>query len=253
MQVMISRKTPDLENKLLILFIVDEMGPLTSLQLLQFLADNNLMDYITMQLTLGDMVSTGHLSSIPHALGALYTLTGEGRESLALFLHRLPHSTRTLIHGAVPEWKPRFARETQMLADFHRRNDGKYDLRLRLMEKDSPLLDMAIVIPTRDLADRLSRRWPQAAPAFYGFLMKELGDTYSQDKMFQDSLPDGAFIEKECPQGCILRLNHDEPGSRELTMALALPTKSMSLFFAWRWKDAADIICAFLMAELSRE
>ena len=41
---MISRKTPDLENKLLILFSVDEMGPLTSLQLLQFLAEYGLMD-----------------------------------------------------------------------------------------------------------------------------------------------------------------------------------------------------------------
>jgi hypothetical protein len=250
---MISRKTPDLENKLLILFAVDEMGPLTSLQLLQFLSEYGLMDYITMQLTLGDMMTTGHISSIPHALGTLYTLTGEGRESLSLFLHRLPHSTRTLIHGAVPEWKPRFARETQMLADFHRRKDGMYDLRLRLMEKDTPLLDMTIVLPTRDLADHLSRRWPEAAPAFYGFLMKELGDTFSSDRMFKGSMPDGAFIDRESTQGCILRLYRDDKNSPSITMAVALPTESMSLFFAWRWKDKADEICSFLMARLSEE
>lgn len=250
---MISRKTPDLENKLLILFAVDELGPLTSLQLLQFLAEYGLMDYITMQLALGDMLAAGYISSIPHALGTLYTLSREGRESLSLFLHRLPHSTQTLIRGAVPEWKPRFARETQMLADFHRRGDGTYDLRLRLMEKDAQLLDMTIVIPTRDLADRLSRRWPQAAAEFYGFLMKELGDTFSPDRLSPESMPEGAFIDRKCAQGCILHLNHDKPADPAIILALALPTESMSLFFAWCWEEKADGICAFLMAKLSEE
>ncbi len=250
---MISRKTPDLENKLLILFAIDELGPLTSLQLLQFLAENNLMDYITMQLTLGDMMDSGHLRSIPHALGTLYTLSREGRESLALFLHRLPHSTRVLIHSAVPGWKPRFARETQMLADFHRREDGIFDLRLRLMEKDSPLLDMTLILPTRDLADQLSRRWPEAAPAFYGYLMKELGDDFSSDQRVPGTLPEGAFLDKESAQGFVLRLNRGGPAAPALTMALALPTKSMALFFAWHWAEKADGICAFLMARLSEK
>ncbi len=250
---MISRKTPDLENKLLILFAVDELGPLTSLQLLQILAEYNLMDYITMQLTLGDMMATGHLSSIPHALGPLYTLSSEGRESLALFLHRLPHSMRALIHDAVPEWKPRFARETQMLADFHRREDGKYDLRLRLMEKDSSLLDMTLVLPSRDMADQLSRRWQEAAPAFYGYLMKELGDDFSSDQRDPDTLPEGTSLDREGAQGFVLRLNRGVSAASALTISLALPTKSMALFFAWHWAEKADGICSFLMTRLSEE
>jgi hypothetical protein len=253
MQVMISRKTPDLENKLLILFAVDELGPLTSLQLLQFLAESGLMDYITMQLALGDMLAAGYISSIPHALGTLYTLSSEGRESLSLFLHRLPHSTRTLIHDAVPRWKPRFARETQMLAEFYRRGDSKYDLRLRLMEKDAPLMDMTIILPTRDLADRYSRRWPQAAAEFYGFMMKELGDAFSPDSLAPESMPEGAAIDRESAQGCILHLHHCKPTVPAITLALALPTESMSLFFARCWEEKAEGICSFLIAKLSGE
>jgi hypothetical protein len=48
-------------------------------------------------------------------------------------------------------------------------------------------------------------------------------------------------------------LNHDENNSPALKLKLALPTESMSLFFARRWKDMADGICAFLMAKLSQE
>ena len=206
-----------------------------------------------MQLALGDMLTAGYISSIPHALGTLHTLSRAGRESLSLFLHRLPHSTQTLIRGAVPEWKPRFARETQMLADFHRREDAEFDLRLRLLEKNAPLLDLILVIPTRDQADRQSRRWPQAAAEFYGYLMKVLGDSFSQDRVVPEYLPENTYISRECAQGCILHLNHSNPGAPAISMALALPTESMSLFYAWSWKEKADGICGFLMTKLSEE
>ncbi len=250
---MISRKTPDLENKLLILFAVDELGSLTSLQLLQFLAENDLMDYITMQLTLGELLAAGHIDTVPHALGTLYTLTAEGRESLTLFLRRLPHSIYSLVRDIVPRWKVRFQRETQMLADFHKREDGSYALRLRLMEKDAPLLDMTLSLPTRDAADRMSRRWPLAAPAFYGHLMQALGDDFSQNAQPPSGLSQGTSIISDGFQGCILRLAQGGQASPAFDISLALPTESMALFFAGRWTGKAEEICGLLMDRLSEE
>ena len=250
---MMNRKTPDLENKLLILHAIDQLGPLTSLQLLQFLAEHDLTDYITMQLTLGDLLQTGHVQSIPHALGPLYTLTEEGRESLALFLRRLPHSIYSLVSDIVPRWKVRFQRETQMLADFHKREDGSYALRLRLMEKDAPLLDMTLSLPTRDAADRMSRRWPLAAPSFYGHLMQALGDDFSQDAQPPSGLIQCPSISHDCPQGCILRLIQGGQESPAFDLSLALPTEPMALFFAGRWEGKAEEICGFLMDRLSEE
>lgn len=249
---MISRKTPDLEIRLLVLYAIDQLGPLTSLQLLQFLAEYDLMDYITMQLTLGDLLSTGHLASLPHALGTLYALSPEGKESLSLFLHRLPHSTRSLVRDAVSKWKPRFQRETQILSDFQRRGDGAYALRLRLMEKDAPLLDMTLMLPSRDMADKFSRRWPGAAPAFYGFLMKELGDDFSPDANPPILPLRNAVIDSNARgQDCLLRLHRGEQPNPALTLTLALPTESMALFFAGRWAEKAEAIYAFLMDRLS--
>ena len=251
---MIDRKTPDLENKLFVLYAVDQLGSVTGLQLLQFLAEYGWMDYITMQLNLGDLLSAGHLQSVPHALGPLYTLSQEGKESLSLFLRRLPHSIRSMVRDAAPEWKPRFQREMQMLSDFHRREDGGYDLRLRLMEKDAPLLDMTLSLPSRGLADRLSRRWPAAAPAFYGFLMKTLGDDFSPDAQIPSLPPQDAFIDSgEHGQGCLLRLNGSGLSSPALSLSLALPTESMALFFSGRWAAVAEAICAFLMDRLDED
>ena len=248
---MINRKTPDLENRLLILHTIDQFGTLGSLQLLQFLAEHDLMDYITLQLTLGDLVQTGHLQTTPHALGLLYALTPAGKESLGLFLQRLPHSIREQVAQALPVWKKRFQQEAQMLSDFHRREDGTYVLRLRLMEKDAPLLDMMLILPTRDIADAYSRRWAKAAPIFYRFFMLELGSHFSQDVQPPFVMPPGTALEKrQNAQGCLLQLHNSAENEPELKMSVSLPTESMALFFAGRWESTSGAISAFLLHTL---
>ena len=129
-----------------------------------------------------------------------------------------------------------------------------YALRLRLMEKDAPLLDMTLTLPSRDLADRFSRRWPTAAPAFYGFLMKELGDDFSPDAQPPSMPAQDAFLDSgEHGQGCLLHLHRGEPSVPALSLTLALPTESMALFFAGRWATIAQAIYAFLMARLAED
>mgnify|MGYP000966793360 CR=1 FL=1 len=249
---MITRKTPDLENKLLILLAIDQLGPLTGLQLLQFLAERGLMDYFILQLTLGDLKDTGHIERTQSALGPQYALTAAGRESLALFLHRLPYSIRSVVREAAPQWKPRIQREAQILSDFSRREDGQYALRLRLMEADTPILDMTLSLPSRDSADRLARRWPAAAQEFYGFLMKELGDNFSPEADGQVQLPRGACVTGTVQQGFILQLAHEESSVQPLSLSLSLPTQSMAFFFAGRWPEKAEDISAFLMNLLTK-
>lgn len=250
---MLTRKTLDLEKKLLLLFAIDQLGPLTGPQLLQFLAECELMDYFTMQLTLGDLRSAGHIGHTQSALGPQYALTAMGRESLALFLNRLPHSLKTLVRDAVPTWRPRFQREAQILSDFSRLEDGRYALRLRLMEADDPLLDMTLFLPSRDMADRLARRWPAAAAEFYGLLMKELGESFSQSAGESGRLPPGARLDGAGPRGCLLHLEREGPKAPALSLSLDLPTYSMALSFAQNWPAKADDLCAFLMDSLARE
>lgn len=250
---MLNRKASDVENKLLVLLAVDQLGPLTNLQLLQFLAENDLMDYITLQLALGELMEAGHLEKTPHALGPLYALTLEGRESLALFARRIPHSSRMLVKGGAAQWKARFQREKQVLSDFHRQEDGTYSLTLRLMEKDQPLLEMTLVLPSRDMADHLSRNWPKAAGDFYGFLIRELGGDFTQEISLCDPLPENTSISREGAQGCLLHLKREECGAPALAIALSLPTESMAASFAGRWPDRAQAISGFLLERLGEE
>ena len=171
-----ARKPSMTEQKLVTLYALDRLGPATALQLLRFMVENELMDYIALQLSAAELDEMGLLRKLPHALGALYAPSAKGYEALALFRGRIPHSRAGLIDGIAPVWKHRFREEKQVLADWERAPSGEYMAHLRLMESELPLLDVRVSLPTRELANRFCLRWPRAANELYAQLMRTLGE-----------------------------------------------------------------------------
>ena len=176
------RRPSDLENKLLLLHAVDRLGAVTAPQLLAFMAENDGMDYITLQLCLAELDDAGLLRRRPHALGMLYTLTGEGLDTLSMFRARVPHSRLEGINRVADNWRIRFRRERQMLSDFERAPNGDYAVRLRVMERNEPLLDMTISVPTHGQAQRMCDAWAARAGDIYAHIMHALGEEPTPQK-----------------------------------------------------------------------
>ena len=81
---------PETENRLIILYTLHRLGPVTSMQLLQAMAEADLMNYITMQLALSDMESQGQITQRAHPLGNLIGLTDEATTSCAVLKSASP-------------------------------------------------------------------------------------------------------------------------------------------------------------------
>ena len=176
------RRPSDLENKLLLLHAVDRLGAVTAPQLLAFMAENDGMDYITLQLCLAELDDAGLLRRRPHALGMLYTLTGEGLDTLSMFRARVPHSRLEGINRVADNWRIRFRRERQMLSDFERAPNGDYAVRLRVMERNEPLLDMTISVPTHGQAQRMCDAWAARAGDTYAHITQALAEEHTPQK-----------------------------------------------------------------------
>ncbi len=170
------RRPSTLENKLLLLHAIDRLGAVTAQQLLHFLIENELMDYISIQLSLAELVDAGLLRKQPHPLGTLYALTGKGRDTLTLFPNRIPHSRIQTLDMRAERWRVRFRREKQMLSGFERESDGSYSVRLRLLEKDSELLNLQVNVPTHKIAERFCDAWIAQASSIYTHIMRSLGE-----------------------------------------------------------------------------
>lgn len=170
------RRPSDTENKLLLLYAIERLGAVTAQQLLQFMVDNELMDYISMHLALAELDEAGHVRKEKHALGTLYALTGKGHDILDMFSARIPYSRHSHIDEIATVWKRRFRREKQMLSDFSKKDNGEYSVRLRLLENDADILDLTMNVPTREHAQRFCDAWIAQAASIYSHIMHSLGE-----------------------------------------------------------------------------
>ncbi len=173
---MTTRQPSMTEQKLVTLYALDRLGPTTALQLLRFMVENEMMDYIALQLSTAELDEMGLLRKLPHALGALYAPSAQGYKALDLFRDRIPYSRATEIDAIAPNWKRRFREEKQVLGDWEKMPSGEYQVHLKLLESELPLLEMHISLPTREQATQFCARWPQEAGALYAHLMHTLGE-----------------------------------------------------------------------------
>lgn len=164
------------EQKLVILYALEQLGSSTSLQLLRFLVETEQMDYIEMQLAIAELTEASLLRRMEHELGMLYALSEQGMQALAMFLSKIPMSRRRRIEEESRTWKQLFQQEKQVLGDFRQQESGEYMVRLRLLEQELQLLDLQLSVPSREQANLVLTNWPRQADAIYAQIMRMLGE-----------------------------------------------------------------------------
>lgn len=170
------RRSPDNEQKLIVLACLDRVGPCTEWQLLQLLTEHDVMNYFDMMISLSDLCSRGQAARSQKANGHLYELTDAGKEALELFGSRVPGSVRTLLKTTGDKWRLRFRQEAQYRREITRTERGDYLLTLTASEQDTETLEVRLPLPTRELAARMADNWPRYAEEIYGVMIRLLSE-----------------------------------------------------------------------------
>lgn len=168
------RRTPDDEQRLIVLCCLNALGPCTELQLLQFLFEYDVMNYFEMMFALNDLCDRGQAARTKKGAGYSYAVTAAGAEALLLFGNRVPPSVYTLLKKYGGEWKQRFRREAQNLAEINQTDRGEYALNLRVVEQDMDMMTLSFTLPTRDMARLIADRWPRRAAQIYAEIFRML-------------------------------------------------------------------------------
>ncbi len=169
------RRAPDEEQKLIVLSCLEHLGPCREMQLLQFLAEHDFMNYFDMMFALNDLCDRGQAVRARKDGGFEYALTEAGGEALALFGSRVPRSLQALLEQA-EEWKRRFRRESQYPEKIGQTAAGEFELTLTVKEQDLDMMRLSLLLPTRDLARQLAGRWPEKAPRVYEAVIRILSE-----------------------------------------------------------------------------
>ena len=170
------RRSPDNEQRLIVLACLDKLGPCTELQLLQFLTERDTMNYFDMMFSLNALCDGGQAVRTKKRAGYLYELTDAGREALSLFGSRVPGSIKKLLKDSAEEWKRRFRQEMQYQHAIRQTERGEYDLTLTAVEQEMDMLQLRFTLPARDLARRMAEKWPQKAAEIYETVIRLLSE-----------------------------------------------------------------------------
>ncbi len=157
------KRVSDMEYRLRLLCCIEEMEPISPDQLWPFVAQLELMDYVSMCLYLDELHESGALAEGEHALQGQLYLTGEGRRQLEMFRTRMPMSERERIHQEAPAYQQALKERQYLRVMWEPVGEGKRSLYCTVQENETPTLLLRVVTENRSLAEAIAARFRQQA------------------------------------------------------------------------------------------
>ena len=97
----------------------------------------------------------------------LYGITPDGRVCLADFYVKIPSSLREEISLFVKNNRTKYKKRQECNADYYMNKDGTYTVFLKIVEPSQPLLELKLVVPNRQTAKNIYKKWEEKAGNVY--------------------------------------------------------------------------------------
>lgn len=161
--------------KLMVLFLLKKGSlSLTNSQIADFFIEKGYTNYFTLQEVLHALLETEMITAETTHNTTRYNLTAQGEETLSYLKNKLSTGIINDILSYLNDRKIEMVNEQAVRSDYDRIPNGEYAVHFRIMEKDSPLVDMTLSVVTEGLAERMCGNWQKHSSEIYGYLMEKL-------------------------------------------------------------------------------
>lgn len=232
---MAERIPPETEYKLVILSVLERLGGITPIQLLQFLVEQDLMGYFPMQLHLSEMIEQGQVIEQPHPLDSLLLLSESGRAILQNLSGRLPAGTAAKLNQDMTAWKLRVKAEQQTIADTFDLSEHRQGIRLRLLEGGNALIDLLMLLPQAEYLSFLQRRWSASAQSIYALISEQLGMAFDPQASPAELPPQTDLHVVGSEWLLSMETAKEDAPEPTFTLMMTLPDEALARHFAARW------------------
>jgi hypothetical protein len=169
----VSLEYKDVENKLLILYLINRMEiSMSRAQITDFVMSKDIMDYFTLEQTLAVMLEQGLLEAAHEnaqdANTTRYTVTNSGLTSLDYFVNHIPRPLRVLINQYVVENRGNVKRDYEVTATyFPNVESDDFQVKCGVYEDKRVILELSISVDTREQAKLIQNNWRSGASELY--------------------------------------------------------------------------------------
>ena len=169
--------------KLIILYMLDKVDfPLTNSQISEFILNEGYTTYFKLQQALSELQDSGFIREASTHTRTFYHLTEEGEETIHYFKNDISPAIQEDINSFLSNKQYELKNEVAIKADYYRNPNMEYCVRCQILERDAPLIDLTLTVPTESEAMAIAANWTQKNEKIYANLMAELLQVYPQKK-----------------------------------------------------------------------
>jgi hypothetical protein len=164
-----------LENKLILLYAFNQCkAPLTKGQISQIIIENIQISYFDIQFLIDSLLEDGYLSSTPHRDDHVYAISETGRQTLSLFIDRIPAYLREMLDLFIRQNRDHVLKDVRSQASYLLRGDGDFAVSLRLVENDVELMELTVHVPNKAQAKYICNNWESRSTKIYSDIIQAL-------------------------------------------------------------------------------
>lgn len=163
------------KDKLTILYFARASDlDITHEQLYRGMFENDCMSYFDFQSAMHELEEDGFMAAIPRTFGQGYRVTVRGTDALSMFGESLQASLRERLDRYADEHRESMRRETQLTTAMEEQERGGYRVCLKAQEQSAVVLEINMLVASREMAQRIRSNWEDASGDIYSFLLENL-------------------------------------------------------------------------------
>jgi len=169
----IPKERTDVENKLLILYLVNRMElSMSRAQITDFIIANDFMGHFVLGETLADMVEQDLLEidqeNAQDVSTTRYTITDEGLKTLEMFNNHLSRPVRNVINLHIEEHRGKIKRDFESSVNyFPNVENNEFQVKCGVYEDKRVVLELSLSVDTREQAKLIQANWRTGASTIY--------------------------------------------------------------------------------------
>lgn len=163
------------QDKLKLLYILKYINtPLTNIEITNFILDNDILDYFTLQQLLGDLCDSKFVVLNSKNGNEYYSISEAGTAALDMFGEKLPEYFIKQVEKNFYNLKMEIKNHRELLGHYYKRKEDEYIVSLQVMENESIIFSLSINVPDEDLAKHICKKWDSNPEEIFSSIIKTL-------------------------------------------------------------------------------
>lgn len=161
--------------KLIVLYMLDLADvPLLSNQVTEYVLAQGYTDFITLTQSIAELIEDGFIFQ-SEVNGKKYLAINDiGKKTLKMFVENISPVIRDEVRVYAESIRVKSIESRAARADYIKEPSGEYRVMMSLIEKNTTLFELSLLVPSEDIARKIAEEWPEKNERIYYTVINSL-------------------------------------------------------------------------------